>query len=72
MTDEAEKKFFGAVTVGARGQIVIPSEIREKFKIGAGDKLIVFAKANTIRLVPSGEFTQFLAEAAEAMEKIKK
>jgi len=72
MTDTTEKKFFGAVTVGARGQIVIPSEIRGKFKIRAGDKLIVFAKANAIRLVPSEAFTQFLTEAAEVMETIKK
>ena len=37
-------KIYGAVTVGERGQVVIPAEIRKSFKVNAGDKLIVFAK----------------------------
>lgn len=35
------KHFFGAVTVGERGQIVIPKKAREVFKISAGDQLLV-------------------------------
>lgn len=35
------KHFFGSVTVGARGQIVIPKEARELFDINTGDKLLV-------------------------------
>lgn len=35
------KHFFGATTVGERGQIVIPKKARELFHIEAGDTLIV-------------------------------
>lgn len=35
------KYFFGSVTVGERGQIVIPKEARELFDINTGDKLLV-------------------------------
>lgn len=35
------KYFFGSVVVGERGQIVIPKEAREVFRINAGDKLLV-------------------------------
>ena len=35
--------FVGAVTVGERGQVVIPAEARERLGISAGDKLLVFA-----------------------------
>ncbi len=35
------KYFFGSVTVGERGQIVIPKKAREVFKIEAGDKLLI-------------------------------
>lgn len=35
------KYFFGSVTVGERGQIVIPKEAREIFGINTGDKLLV-------------------------------
>ncbi len=34
--------FLGAVTVGERGQVVIPAEAREAYSIQGGDKLLVF------------------------------
>ena len=37
-----EEAFMGAVTVGERGQVVIPAEAREALDIRAGDKLLVF------------------------------
>ena len=36
------KKFYGSITVSKRGQVVLPAEAREDFKIKAGDKLLVF------------------------------
>jgi AbrB family looped-hinge helix DNA binding protein len=42
MTEVAKGKFlYGIVTVGERGQIVIPKEARDQFDIKPGDKLIV-------------------------------
>jgi AbrB family looped-hinge helix DNA binding protein len=35
------KRFYGAITVSDRGQIVIPAEARRDFKIEVGDKLLV-------------------------------
>ncbi len=35
------RKFYGSVTVGERGQIVIPAEARRDFNIKPGDKLLV-------------------------------
>jgi AbrB family looped-hinge helix DNA binding protein len=37
------KKFYGAVTVSERGQIVIPAEARRDFDIEVGHKLLVLA-----------------------------
>jgi len=66
-------KIYGAVTIGERGQVVIPAEIRKIFKVKPGDKLIVFAKpGGMIGLVPAEEFNQFLSEAAEMLAKFKK
>jgi AbrB family looped-hinge helix DNA binding protein len=36
------KKFYGAITVSERGQIVIPADARRDFGINTGDKLLVF------------------------------
>lgn len=42
MTEVAKGKYiYGIVTVGERGQIVIPKKAREHFKIKPGDKLLV-------------------------------
>lgn len=35
------KRFYGAITVSERGQIVIPAEARRDFNIEVGDKLLV-------------------------------
>lgn len=35
------KRFYGAITVSERGQIVIPAEARRDFNIQVGDKLLV-------------------------------
>jgi len=34
-------KCYGAATVGERGQVALPAELREKLKIKAGEKLLV-------------------------------
>lgn len=36
-----ESNFFGAATVGDRGQVVIPAEARKRLGINPGDKLLV-------------------------------
>lgn len=72
MTGRLKGKICGTVTVGERGQVVIPAGIRKSFKIKPGDKLIVFAKHEMIGLVPAEEFNQFLNEAAEMITKFRK
>jgi len=39
---EKHEHYFGTAKVGERGQIVIPQEAREIFKINAGDLLLTF------------------------------
>ncbi|MCM1496302.1 MAG: helix-turn-helix domain-containing protein [Bacteroides sp.] len=47
------KHFFGSVTVGERGQIVIPKKAREVFRIEAGDQLLMFGdEEKGIGIVP--------------------
>ena len=65
-------KFYGAVTVGERGQVVIPAEIRKALKISAGDKMIVFAKPDMVGFMPAQEFSRFLDQATATMASLKK
>lgn len=51
------KHIFGTVTVSERGQISIPAQARELFKIKSGDKLIVLGdEAEGIALVKEKVF----------------
>lgn len=36
-------KYMGSVKVGAKGQIVIPKEVRDMFEINPGDTLLLLA-----------------------------
>ena len=44
-------KFYGLTTIGERGQIVIPKEIREVMRVKAGDKFFVFAHDDEIMAI---------------------
>ena len=40
---EFEEMFAGSVTLGERGQVVIPAEVREQMGLQPGDKLLAFS-----------------------------
>jgi len=66
-------KVYGAVTVGERGQVVIPAQLRESFGVKTGDKLIVFSKpGEVITLIPAEQFNEFLNHMTQMRAKIKK
>lgn len=66
-------KTYGPATVGERGQLVIPAELRKAFHIKSGDQLMVFAKTDKkiISLMPSKDFSQFLERAAKIISKLE-
>ncbi|MBQ8592548.1 MAG: helix-turn-helix domain-containing protein [Lachnospiraceae bacterium] len=50
------KYFFGSVTVGERGQIVIPQKARRVFKIEPGDQVLVLGdEERGIAIIPKQE-----------------
>jgi AbrB family looped-hinge helix DNA binding protein len=48
MAGNLRDNFMGSVTVGERGQVVIPVQARERCRIQPGDKLLAF-------VTPGGE-----------------
>jgi AbrB family looped-hinge helix DNA binding protein len=66
-------KTYGAVTVGERGQLVIPAELRKALKIKATDQLMVFATLDkkVISMMPSKDFSQFLERAEKVISKLE-
>jgi len=73
------KRFYGAITVSERGQIVIPADARRDFNIQVGDKILVLGDLDQgLALIKASSMLEkmpgFLAmvEASVAPEKEKK
>jgi len=64
-----EEVFLGAVTVGERGQVVIPAEARKKLDIHPGDKLLVMSHpfATGIILTKVDAMREFLYNFLEGL-----
>lgn len=62
------KHLFGVVSVGEKGQIVIPKKARDVFGIKAGDRLIVLGdEQQGIALMPEQEMLNFIRTMGEYM-----
>jgi AbrB family looped-hinge helix DNA binding protein len=64
--------FYGSVTVGERGQIVLPASLRKKFKIDPGDKLLVLADQHEIgiMLVKAEVLNEVLSMMGEGIQDL--
>ena len=54
------KNIWGTVTIGERGQIVIPKAARDKFGFRSGDKLVVVSDEVGIALLPTEFFEKMM------------
>jgi AbrB family looped-hinge helix DNA binding protein len=73
MTAFFKGKAYGSVTVGERGQLVIPAELRKTLGIKSGDQLMVFAHLDkkVINMMPIKDFSLFLDKASKMIEKLE-
>lgn len=67
-----EIKSYGMTTMGERGQVVIPKEIRDKINIKPGDKFLVFLKANAVvAFIKPEKFDKLIEEFATQLKDLK-
>jgi len=63
---------YGMATMGERGQVVIPKKIREKMKIKAGDKFMVFLKGDAVvAFIKPEKFDKLISEFASQLFNLK-
>lgn len=74
MKKEKNSKVCGTTTVGERGQVVIPADIRKGMDLKTGDKLLVFCKFDQIiGLIKAKDLNSFLDKMTDRMtEKIRR
>jgi AbrB family looped-hinge helix DNA binding protein len=63
------RRVFGTAKVGDRGQIVIPKEARELFKIRPGDTLLILGEEETGLIVSRPEVLSDIANQVFASMK---
>jgi len=66
---------FCTTTMGEKGQVVIPAEIRKKLRIKAGGKLIVFltpSPSGAVIFIPAEQFGKIVFEFDRKLTKFKK
>lgn len=65
--------FFGAVTVGERGQVVIPAEARKEFGIEPGDKLLIMRGPGKhgLMLGKLDDMREFMNVFREGLERVE-
>lgn len=66
------KHLFGLVTVGDKGQIVIPAKARKLFNISAGDQLVVLGDETQGLAIMKAEYFLAIADAVRNMDTRKK
>lgn len=71
---EFEVKCSGSVTVGPRGQVVIPAGVRRELGLNAGETLLVFVGPGKrgLMLVKTEAVEQLLSMASERLASIEK
>lgn len=71
-----QKNFYGTVTVGEKGQIVIPHGARKNLKLKKSDKLLVFGMHEDmlalVKLSQIGKITSHLSETLDIIRNVSK
>lgn len=64
-------KMWGVTTIGEKGQIVIPSKLREEMGVDKGDQFIVVSKDKFVGLIREQDMTGMLKEWIDKIEDLK-
>jgi AbrB family looped-hinge helix DNA binding protein len=70
---EAIPKFYGATTIGERGQIVIPAEARKDLNLSHSTKAMVFGvpKGKGLLIVSADSVAEILARATKMISGVE-
>lgn len=66
------RMFYGSVTVGERGQIVIPAQARREHGIAPGDKLIVLGSPDGLALMAADRLLDLLGDTTVLADRVRR
>ena len=66
-------KMHGTAVVGAKGQVVIPKDVREMLRIESGDTLVVITKhGKALAMIKTDDMEEFMAYMQQEMETLRR
>lgn len=65
-----DKKFYGAVTIGERGQIVLPAQARKDYGFKTGQKLIMLGDKHGVAVIGVEHLIALLDDSADLRELV--
>lgn len=72
MAKKNGEQFYGATTIGEKGQVVIPAEAREAMGLKKGDKLLVFGMGcDMVALSKLSKVEQFASHLSGRLDAIR-
>ena len=71
MSGPFDGELHGTTILGARGQVVIPVEVRKKLGLKQNEKLLVVTKKGVIMLAKTEEVNKFLSKHLDELIKMK-
>jgi len=73
MTFHKSIQLVGTVTVGPKGQVVIPSEVRDQMGISSGDKLVAlyFAEKKSVVFITEQQAQEHVTEMGQRYTQFK-
>lgn len=67
-----DHEVVGTTTLGERGQVVIPADIRKELNLIAGDKLIVMVKAGALHMMKADILKRMISKMSKQLVKFRK
>jgi AbrB family looped-hinge helix DNA binding protein len=72
MSFTADSHSISVATVGTKGQIVIPQEVREKLNIASGDKVVILMREQHAAVIlPMAGMSEWLDKMTANFDEIK-
>jgi AbrB family looped-hinge helix DNA binding protein len=73
-TGEAVPKFYGATTIGERGQVVVPAEARKDLNLAPSTKVMVFSGGpigEGLLILKADSIAEMIARANQMLSGVK-
>ncbi len=66
-----KEEFYGATTIGEKGQVVIPCDARDDMKLASGDKLLAFGIDGFLVLAKLSQLEKFEKHLASKLASFR-